>query len=40
MLLAEKLDFDVIIIHGKMEKHDKFGLVKLFTGALLIDKYN
>ena len=40
MLIATKLDIDLITIHGKMEKHDKFGSIKLFAGALFIDKYD
>ena len=40
MLIAEKLDVDVTKIHGKMEKHEKIGFIKLFTGALFIDKYD
>ena len=39
MLITERLDVDVIMIHGKKEKHDKFGFIKLFTRALFIDKY-
>ena len=31
MIIAAELDIDIITIHGKMEKHDKFGFVKLFT---------
>ena len=34
-ILAENgLDIDVITITGKLEKDDKFGLVRLFTGSL------
>ena len=39
MLIKAKLDINIITIHGKMEKHDKFGFIKLFTGALLLDDY-
>ena len=31
MLIAAKLDIDLITIHAKMEKHNKFGSIKLFT---------
>ena len=31
MLIAAKLDIDLITIHVKMEKHNKFGSIKLFT---------
>ena len=39
MLIAVKLEIDLVAIHGKMEKHDKFRFIKLFTGALILDKY-
>ena len=39
MLIAAKLDIDIITIHGDMEKHDKFGFIKLFTGALFLPDF-
>ena len=39
MLIKAKLDIDIITIHGKMEKNDKFAFIKLFTGALCLDKF-
>ena len=39
MLIAAKLDIDIITIHGRMEKHDKFAFIKLFTGALYLPDF-
>ena len=40
MLIAAKLDIDIITIHGRMEKHDKFAFIKLFTGALYLPDFH
>ena len=39
MLIAVNLEIDTVTIHGKMEKHDKFGFITLFMEALILDKY-
>ena len=39
MLIEEKMDLDLVTIHGNMEKDEKFGSIKLFTGALRIYDY-
>jgi hypothetical protein len=34
LIIQKRLSFDQLVVHGRLDKHEKFGLISLFNGTL------
>mmetsp|Transcript_9985 Transcript_9985/g.22370 ORF Transcript_9985/g.22370 Transcript_9985/m.22370 type:complete len:108 (+) Transcript_9985:340-663(+) len=34
LIITKRLSFDQLVVHGNLDKHEKFGLISLFSGTL------